>query len=151
MDNSMLVLDLVKSKMKHAQYGAPFEISFEKHIGVDFGWVSAKPDGMQTLGPNMQMEYHHLKNDNVVKYIMENGSIGIMSGGRGKIKDIIKEGVVSERTFRKLTSVPEPFDTDDVEPKTNAGTVPPTNRFWGVTNKKNGDENRVHLSGTCCS
>ena len=76
MDNSMLDLDLVKSKMKHAQYGAPFEISFEKHIGVDFGWVSAKSDGTKILGPNIQMEYHHLRYDDVVKYIMENGSIG---------------------------------------------------------------------------
>ena len=94
MDNFMFNLDLVKSKIKHAQFGAPFEISFEKHVGVDFGWVSAKSDGTQTLGPNMRMEYHHLKYNNVVKYIMKNGSIGIMSGGRGKIKDIIKEGVV---------------------------------------------------------
>ena len=150
MENSMLDLYLVKSKMKHAQYGAPFKISFEKLVGVDFGWVSAKSEGMQTLGRNIRMEYHHLKYDKVVKYVMENGSIGIMSGGRGKIKDIIKEGVVRERTLRKLTSVPEPFDTDEVEPKTHAGTVPPTNRFWRVTNKKDGDENRVHRSGTCC-
>ena len=73
-----------------------------------------------------------------------------MSGGRSKIKDIIKEGVVRERTLRKSTSVPEPFDTDDMELKTHAGTVPPTNRFWRQTNKNISGENRVHLSGTCC-
>ena len=86
----------------------------------------------------------------MVRYTMENGSRGIMVSGGGKIKDIIKDGVVRERTLRKLTSVPEPIDTDDVEPKTHIGTIPPTNQFWRVTNKKNGDENRVHLSGTCC-
>ena len=36
LDNSMLDLEIVKTK---DIYRVPFEISLDKHIGVDFGWV----------------------------------------------------------------------------------------------------------------
>ena len=149
LDNSMLDLDLVKTKSQHASEGVPFEISFEKHHGVDLGWVSAKKDGTPILGPNIQMEYEQQKWGSAVLYTMENGDRGVMSTGRGKIKDIIKDGVIREKILRKQSKIPEPFDTDEVEPKTHAKTVPCTDRFWRETNKKNAAENRFHLSCTC--
>ena len=149
LDNSMLDLDLVKTKSQHASHGTPFEISFEKHLAVDLGWVSAKKDGTPILGPNIQFEYEQKQWGSAVLYTMDDGSRGVMSTGRGKIKDIIKDGVIREKVLRKRSKVPEPFDTDDVEPKTHAGTVPPTLRYWRETNKKNSAENRFHLSCTC--
>ena len=149
LDNSMLDLDLVKTKSQHATYGVPFEISFEKHLGVDLGWVSAKRDGTPILGPNIQMEYERKKYENAIVYTMENGSRGILASTQGKIKDIIKDGVIREKVLRRESKIPEPFDTDDVEPKTQAGKIPPTDRFWRETNKKNAAENRLHLSCTC--
>ena len=83
------------------------------------------------------------------RFVMENGTCGITSVSRGKIKDIIKDGIIKERRMTKVSNVPEPLDTDDVEPKTDSNTTPPTNQFWRVTNKKKSDENRVRLSCTC--
>ena len=149
LDNSMLDLDLVKTKSQHASEGVLFEISFEKHLGVDLGWLSTKKDGTPILGPNIQMEYERKNYENAVLYTMENGSRGIMASSQGKIKDIIKDGVVREKVLRKQSKIPEPFDTDVVEPKTHAGTVPCTDRFWRQTNKNIASENRLHLSCTC--
>ena len=149
LDNSMLDLDLVKTKSQHDSEGVPFEISFEKHLGVDLGWQSATKDGTAILGPNIQMEHEQKKWGRSVLYTMENGDHGVMSTGRGKIKDIIKDGIIREKVLRKQSKIPEPFDTDAVEPKTHAGTVPCTDRFWRLTNKKNSAENRLHLSCTC--
>ena len=146
LDNSVLDLEIVKLK---DIYRSPFEISFDKHIGVDFGWVSAKKDGTHTLGPNIQMEYRQESLEDDPKFIMENGALGITSGSRGKIKDIIKDGIIKDRRLRRESKVPEPFDTDDVEPKTDGNTTPPTDRFWRVINKNKSEENRVHLSCTC--
>ena len=129
MDNSMLDLDFVKTKSQDASEGVLFEISFEKHLGSDLGWVSAKGDGTPILGPNIQMEYERMKYENAVVYSMENGSRGIMVSTQGKIKNIIKYGVVREKVLRKQSKIPEPFDTDVVEPKTHARTVPCTDRF----------------------
>ena len=116
---------------------------------MDLGWVSAKKDGTPILGPNIQMEYEQKQWGSAVMYTMDDGSRGVMSTGRGKIKDIIKDGIIREKVLRKKSKVPEPFDTDDVEPKTHAGTVPPTRRFWRETNKKDSAENRFHLSCMC--
>ena len=149
LDNSLLDVDLVKTKSQHASYGSPFEISFEKHLAVDLGWVSAKKDGTPILGPNIQFEYGQLKYEFTTKYNMENGVRGIQPSTQGKISDIVKNGNIREKVLRKQSKVPEPFDTDDVEPKTHAGTIPPTRRFWRETNKKNSAENRFHLSCTC--
>ena len=148
LDNSMMDLDLVKTKSQHASEGAPFEISFEKHLGVDLGWVSAKKDGTPILGPNIQMEYEQKKWGSAVLYTMENGDRGVMSTGRGKSRTSSRMASY-EKVMRKQSKVPEPFDTDAVEPKTHAGTVPCTDRFWRETNKKNSAENRLHLSCTC--
>ena len=145
----MLDLDLVKTKSQHASEGVLFEISFEKHLGSDLGWVSAKGNGTPILGPNIQMEYERMKYENAVVYSTENGSRGIMVSTQGKIKDIIKDGVVREKVLRKQSKIPEPFDKDVVEPKTHAGTVPCMDRFWRQTNQKNAAENRLHLSCTC--
>ena len=130
----MLDLDLVKTKSQHASEGAPFEISFEKHLGVDLGWVTVE-DGTPILGPNIQMEYARTKYEFSTEYNMENGSRGILASTQGKIKDIIKDGNIRKKVLRKHSKIPEPFDTDDVEPKTHTGTVPPTLRFWRETNK----------------
>ena len=146
MDNSLLDLEIVKLR---DIYRSLFEISFDKHIGVDFGWVSAKKDRTKILGPNIQMEYRQFSLEDDPKFIMENGKLGITSGARGKIKDIIKDGIIKERRMKRESKVPEPFDTDDVEPKTDGNTTPPTDRFWHVTNKKDSLENRLHLSCTC--
>ena len=147
LDNSMMDLDLVKTKSQHASEGVAFEILFEKHLGVGLGWVSAKKDGTPILGPNIQMEYEQKKCGSAVIYTIENGDRGVMSTGRGKIKDIIKDGIIQEKVSRKQSKVPEPFDTDAV--KTHAGTVPCTDRFWRETNKTKAEENRLHLSCTC--
>ena len=149
LDNSMLDLDLVKTKSQHPSEGAPFEISFEKHLGVDLGWVTAKKDGTPILGPNIQMEYARTKYEFATEYNMENGSRGILASSQGKIKDIIKDGNIRKKVLRKHSKIPEPFDTDDLEPKTHTGTTPPTLRFWRETNKKKVEENRFHLSCTC--
>ena len=146
LDNSMLDLEIVKLR---DIYRSTFEISFDKHIGVDFGWVSAKKDDTPILGPNIQMEYRQVSLEDDPKFIIENGTLGITLGSRGKIKDIIKDGIIKERRLRIESKVPEPFGTDDVEPKTDRNTTPPTDRFWRVTNKKKSEENRVHLSCTC--
>ena len=130
LDNSMMDLDLVKTKSKHPTLGVRLEISFGKHLAVDLGWVSAKKDGTPILGPNIQMEYEQKQWGSAVMYIMENGDRGVLSTGRGKIKEIIKDGIIREKVLRKKSKVPEPFDTDEVEPKTHAGTVPCTDRFW---------------------
>ena len=146
LDNSMLDLDIVKIR---DLLFSRFEISFNKHIGVYFGWVSAKNDGTRTLGHNIQMEYRQESLEDDPKFIVENGTLGITSGSRGKIKDIIKDGIIKEKRMKRESKVPEPFDTDDVEPKTDGNTTPPTDRFWRVTNKKKSEENRVHLSCAC--
>ena len=149
LDGSMMDLDLVKEEIQDSTYGVPFEISFEKHLAVDLGWQSTKKDGTPILGPNIQMAFDHLEYENAVLYTMDNGDRGVMSTGRGKIKDIIKDGVVRHKVLRKLSKIPEPFDTDMVDPKTHVGTKPPTDRFWRLTNKNNSAENRFHLSFTC--
>ena len=110
--------------------------------------MSAKKDGTHTLGPNIHMKYRQESLEDDPKFIMENGALGITSGSRGKIKDIIKDGIIKERRLRRESKLPEPFDTDDVEPKTDGNTTPPTDRFWRVTNKNKSEENRVHLSCT---
>ena len=148
-DNFMLDLRDVKKKVQDSTYGVPFEISFDKHIVVDFGRVSAAKDGTPTLSSNIQMEYRQMDWVDETKYVLEDGSVGIMSGARGKISDIIKNGILKERTLKRESKIPEPFDTDKIELKTHVGTLPPTDRFWRQTNKKNGAENRIHLSCTC--
>ena len=146
LDNSMLDLEIMKIK---DIYRVPFKISFDKLIGVDFGWVSATKDGKAILGPNIQMEYQQMDLEDDPKFIMENGTRGITSASSGKIKDIIKDGIIKERRLTRVSKVPEPFDTDAVEPKTDTNTTPPTDWFWRVINKEKSGENRVHLSCTC--
>lgn len=152
LDNSLLDLNVIRNKVTpsdDAQYASSFEISFEKHVGVDFGWVSAKRDGTPIPGPNMLMVYDNQDVMEVEKFFMENGSIGIMSGSRGKMKAIIKVGVIKERVMRRYRKIPEPFDTDEVDPKSHAGTIPTSARFWRETTKKNSSENRIDLSDVC--
>ena len=126
---------VVKAKVKDATYGRPFEISFDKHVGVDFGWVTVDKNGKPILRPNIMMEYRQTELKDKMKYVMKDGSRGILSRGGGKITDIVKDGVVKERTLKKVSKVPEPNDTDEVEPKTHAGTHPSTDQYWKQTNK----------------
>ena len=82
LNNSMLDLEIVKLR---DIYRVPFKISFDKHIGVDFGWVSATKDGKAILGPNIQMEYRQMDLEDDPKFLMENGTRGITSASRLEI------------------------------------------------------------------
>ena len=144
LDNAQLDQWAVKAKVQDSTHGAPFEISFDKHIGIDFGWVAVDKNGKLSLGPNIVMEFEQTALEDDTRYKMRDGS-----KGSGKISDIVRDGVIKERALKRVSKVPEPYDTDDVEPKTHAGTQPSSTRYWRQTNKRDGTENRIHLSCVC--
>ena len=106
LDNAQLDQWAVKAKAQDATHGAPFEISFDKHVGLDFGWVISDKNGSPILGPNIVMEFGQTALKDNTRYKMIDGSKGITSSGSGKISDIVRDGIIKERSLKRVSKVP---------------------------------------------